>query len=109
MITAKQARILAEQSDETSLKYIQSEIDPKIRKAATMGMCQCEVLVDAQEAWITLQPDAKQVRVMQILREEPNFFKVDFKYYDDRYVPAGLADDDGKGPFYTNYGFLISW
>ena len=25
------------------------------------------------------------------------------------YVPRGMADDEGDGPEYTNYGFHIGW
>lgn len=27
----------------------------------------------------------------------------------ESYVPRGLADDDGDGPSYTNYGIRITW
>jgi len=29
--------------------------------------------------------------------------------YDDVYAPRGLADDDGDGPSYINYGIHIGW
>ena len=32
-----------------------------------------------------------------------------YMFYGDSYVPRGLADDDGNGTSYKNYGIMVKW
>ncbi len=107
MITAQEARERYEQSNARIAKYLEFEIQPIILKAIEGGKCQCTILIGAEPTYKTVQADPFQQKVMEELRNIG--YTTKFGSYGDKYVPRGLADDDGNGPSHMNYGFLIAW
>lgn len=107
MITAQKAREMYEKSNARVVKYLDCEIEPLILKAVEGGKCQCMIHIGATPTYQTVQADPFQQKVMEELRKIG--YKTKFGSYGDKYVPRGLADDEGNGPDHRNYGFEISW
>lgn len=108
MITAKEAKTLYDDSGAEVDAYLSTKIEPAIRKAATAGKRTMFHYLDAEEVWKTVNPTPLQIRIIDKLRELG--FHVAFGRDESHvYVPRGLADDEGNGPKYSNYGLTIGW
>ena len=72
----------------------------------SVDKAQLPTIPGAREAG-SVQPDATQARIIARLHD----FGLEASWYrdNDSYVPRGLADDDGQGPAYSNYGIQIGW
>lgn len=104
MITAKDAREIASQSD----AWLQTELrklEPDIKKSAELNKSPCTIHLGSVATWEVLQPTNAQVRVIDALKKLG--FTVKFEKYGASYVPRGLQDDDGNGPTHKNFGYII--
>ena len=106
MITAKEAIALYDASGAEADAMLKN-IEPKIVDAAKAGKRNVFFLIDASEVWKNIAPTPLQNQVMDKLYALG--YRVQFTRYGGSYVPAALADDDGKGPKYENFGFAIHW
>jgi hypothetical protein len=108
MITAKEAKELYDASGAEVDQYIQYKLDKAIRDAATQGKQSLFHFVDGFEVWKNVDPTPLQKRIIAKLKEL-GFHAVWHRDTTHVYVPAGLADDNGDGPKYSNYGIQIGW
>lgn len=110
MITAAQCLELHKQSD-AQIEKILNMIDPKVRSAAEGGMRSYSIM--EQGTWeclpISKSPEHSPFRTKLINQFQQLGFVAAYQKSGAPYVPAGLADDDGKGPLHTNWGITISW
>ena len=103
MICAQEAFSLYEQSGAVLKKFLEQEVEPKIKDAASRG--QRKIFVDLG-----------RIRIFDLCHVEAAIkelsslgYMVSFGKNGHPYVPRGLADDHGAGPTYINYGLHIGW
>lgn len=116
MITAKEALELTRVS-ETHIAKCMNVLDQNIREAAKDGIrvfrTSNTTAFGGESLGGSLGPCEKisvtpfQQRVIDALQK--NGFSARMEIYGERYVPRGLADDDGNGPIYQNYALTIRW
>lgn len=106
MINAKEARALYDQSGAEADKVL-AEIEPKVIAAAQAGKQSINFYIDSTEVYdrVILTPIYTQV----VEKLHQLGYQAGACRYGDAYIPPGLADDDGDGPKYQNYGLYISW
>lgn len=113
MITAIEAKALYAASGAEADALV-AKMEEPIRKACAAGNSWVFIFVDAMEnralptqAALAKAKTAIHDQAMVKLKELG--FSVRFCTYGDTYVPCGLADDEGNGPSYVNYGFMVGW
>ena len=106
MISAKEAKALYDASGAESDAML-ATLEPYIIAAAKEGKQHCFVLIGSEEAWKTIKVTPIQHQVCDKLNKLG--FRVSISKHGSGYVPRGLADDDGNGPKYENYGYCIGW
>lgn len=108
MLSAKEAREIVESSDVEVLKSLKM-FDEQIRyAAAAQGKKEYFYHMDAAEMYRGL-PLSKPLAVSVVAKLKTLGYGADYTFYGDSYIPRGLADDDGSGPEYTNYGIVVRW
>ena len=107
MLSAKEAREIVENSDVEVLKSLKM-FDEQIRYAAAQGKREYFYRMGAVEMFLGMTA-LKPLTVSVIAKLEALGYGVKYTFYGDSYVPRGLADDDGNGPEYTNYGIIVGW
>ena len=108
MITAAEAKTLYDQSGVEVDKYLHYKIEPEVKAAATSGNRTVFHFIGSRDVFTHPRPDPLQTRIIEKLRA----LGYTVQWLDsegESYVPRGLADDDGNGPSYTNYGIRITW
>ena len=106
MISAKDARVLYDQSGAEAEKFL-TQIEPLIVEAANTGKCNIFFHLGSEETSRAIKPTPLQSQVMDKLHALG--YRVQFFRQGETYVPRGLADDDGNGPMHSNFGFAIHW
>lgn len=118
MITAAEARQLVETSAAVVDKYVNA-FEQQIRQHCQQGTR----FVRASQVLTTTADYEKfsgSLGPFDQLKETPlqsavikEFIKLGYgakmEIYGDKYVPRGLADDDGHGPEHQNYSLTIRW
>lgn len=107
MITADETKTLYDQSGAEVDKYLHHKIEPEI-KAATSGNRTVFHFIGSRDVFTHPRPDPLQTRIIEKPRA-PGYAVQWLESEGESYVPRGLADDDGDGPSYTNYGIRITW
>ena len=109
MINAKEAKALYDKSGHEVANYIKNKVEPVVIKAATDGKRKVFIQLGATQFSSEMRADITSVHrgVALILKDQG--YVVSMEQDGASYVPRGLADDDGDGPEYTNYGFHIGW
>lgn len=109
MITAAEAKTLYDQSGVEVDKYLRNNIEIEIKVAASSGNRTVFHFIGTRDVdTCPPRPDPLQTRIIEKLRALG--YTVQWIDSDsESYVPLGLADDDGEGPSYTNYGIQIAW
>ena len=108
MISASEAKVLYDDSGVEVDKYLQYKIEPEVKAAATQGARKVFHHLGSRNVFTHPRPDPLQLCIIAKLQE----LGYAARWLDsegESYVPRGLADDDGNGPHYQNYGILISW
>ena len=109
MINAKEAKALYDKSGQEVADYLKHTVEPAVKKAATAGKRKVYIQLGATQFSSEMSEEITHVHrgVVEKLKELD--YVVSIAQDGESYVPRGLADDDGDGPSYTNYGFHISW
>jgi len=109
MINAKEAKALYDKSGQEVADYLKNTVEPAVIKAATAGKRKVFILVGSTQFEFEMRVKITSVHqgVALILKDQG--YVVSIEQDGASYVPRGLADDDGDGPAYTNYGFHIGW
>ena len=109
MINAKEAKALYDKSGQEVADYLKHTVEKEVTKAATAGKRKVFILVGSTQFEFEMRVKITSVHqgVVEALKELG--YVVSIGQDGESYVPRGLADDDGNGPEYTNYGFHIGW
>ena len=108
MITAKDAKALYDKSGEEVRSFLKNNLEKKITEAATAGNREYIHHIGAErDVYHAPQPSTVERGVLDELKKLG--YSVKYEKYGEEYVPRGLADDDGTGPMYRNYGIIIKW
>lgn len=107
MITAKDALELYEKSGAEVQSLLDQKIHPFVEDAATRGKRTCNVHIGSVELYRNMEPTATENAAVEKLKSMG--YTVWIAKYGESYVPRGLQNDDGDGPKYRNYGFIIGW
>ena len=109
MITAKEAKQLYDQSGAEVELFLKNEVEKRITDAAKGGKrfvfidLGCIRLYEHVEQKLTPLNRAVVERLVEL------GYRARVVLDGDKYVPRGLADDDGNGPKIQNYGIQIGW
>ena len=107
MLSAKEAIEIVNNSDAEVLKSLKM-FDEQVRYYSAKGERKYFYDMGSTEACLAL-PTLKPLAVSVMSRLKVLGYSVEYCFYGDSYVPRGLADDDGNGPSYKNYGILVRW
>lgn len=111
MITAREARLLSEESD-SKINFILSELEKEILKEAIKGSreykCYKHVEWGAHKKRYN-NPETTPVQSKLVERLADLGYQAKMCWDGDGYVPRGLANDDGGGDMHQNYVLIISW
>lgn len=107
MISAKEALELYNISLHTLQKYLYENFHSQIRQASMAGKREYKHNIGSTDSHFVPSVSNLEVKVIEELRKYG--YIVDLRFYGDSYVPRGLADDDGNGPIYKNYGIMVKW
>jgi hypothetical protein len=109
MITAKEAKELYDKSGQEVADYLKYTVEKEVIKAAEGGKRQATILLDNLEPFRHLDQVITPLQKAVVARLKELGYGAEIRLYGDKYVPRGLADDDGKGPSHQNYGIHINW
>jgi hypothetical protein len=111
MITAKQAYALFEPAGKEVNNYLKYTVEPKVTRAAETGNRNVTIFLGSIPVYeiqnLKRELDSLYVAASNKLKELG--YAVEIQVYGEKYCPSGLADDDGNGPQYMNYGLYIGW
>lgn len=107
MISAQDARTITEASGVEVEKYLNSVVEPAIKKAAALGARSVFVHVMSIPTYQGSEPDYKASGAIKTLLEFG--YRATWARDGEAYVPRGLADDDGNGVEHVNQGISIQW
>jgi len=107
MITAKEAKVLYDESGAEVQIFLTNKVGPEIKKAAAAGTRSYVAHTGSEELWRNVGPTPMIRATLAELKRLG--YAASFGKYGDEYVPRGLADDNGKGPAHQNYGITITW
>ena len=109
MITAAEAKALYDESGQEVDNFLKSAVEPLIVSSAKSGKRSTMMYLDTIESFHYLGNHVTPLhcRVADKLKELG--YTAEIRLYGDKYVPAGLRDDDGNGPLHQNYGIHIGW
>lgn len=109
MITAKEAKELYDQSGAEVEQFLKHEVEKRVTDAAKGG--KRFVFIDLGYVKQFEYLDRAITPLQQAVADKLKTlgYRADIKLDGDKYVPRGLADDDGNGPKIQNYGIQVSW
>lgn len=109
MITAKEAKELYDKSGQEVADYLKYTVEKEVVKAAEGGKRQVTIHLGSLEPFCYLDGVITPLQKAVEWKLKELGYRAEIKLYGDKYVPRGLADDDGNGPKHQNYGIQISW
>lgn len=109
MITANEAKKLYEKSGQEVEDFLTYNVEGEVIKAANGGKRQTCIHLGCLDIFSHLDQTITPLQKAVVDKLQGLSYSASIKQYGQRYVPRGLADDDGKGPLHQNYGIVISW
>lgn len=109
MISAKEAKILYDKSGQLVENYLKHYVEQEIINSANSGRRTVTIFLDTIENYKPLSLVITPLNYAVCERLKELGYNADITKFGDSYVPKGLADDNGDGPVYTNYGIVITW
>jgi hypothetical protein len=109
MINAKEAKSLYDKSGQEVEDYLKYTVEKEVVKAAEGGRRQTFIHLGSLELFRHLSQDITPLQKAVVEKLKELSYRAEIKHDGDRYVPRGLADDDGNGPSHQNYGIQIGW
>ena len=106
MITAQEAKALYDWTGAEIQDYLNKVLEKEIVRMAKSGKREYTHHIGA-EPYDPPKPTPVQQGVVDELKKLG--YTARYGVYGSSYVPRGLADDNGDGPMYQNYGILIRW
>lgn len=109
MIDASEAKELYDQSGAEVAGFLKGSVEPIVIEAARGGKRVAYVLLGSLGPYDHLDQVVTPVEKAVVEKLVALRYTAKILKYGESYVPSGLADDDGNGPFHTNYGIQIGW
>ena len=109
MINAKEAKALYDKSGQEVADYLKHTVEKEVTRAATAGKRKVYIHLGATRFSSEMTAKITPVHQGVVEKLKELGYVVSLAQDGASYVPPGLADDDGNGPSYTNYGFHIGW
>ena len=109
MITAKQAKELYDQSGAEVNEFLEYTVEPEVTKAANSGKREVRIHLGNLPTFHYTHTGITPLQHAVVAKLKELGYRANIEMYGERYVPRGLADDDGNGPEYENYGIQIGW
>ena len=109
MITAKEAKELYDKSGQEVAIYLKHTVEKEVVKAAEGGKRQVTIHLGAAGPFDHLHQLVTPLQKAVVERLKGLGYHAEIKLDGDRYVPRGLADDNGEGPSHQNYGIIVGW
>ena len=109
MINAKEAKALYDQSGQEVTDYLDHTVEKEVVKAAEGGKRYTIIYLGSKGPYEYLVQMITPLQQAVVEKLKDLGYSAEIKLYGDKYVPRGLADDDGNGPSHENYGIYISW
>lgn len=106
MITSQEAKSLYDKSGAEVQDYLTHNIEKEIIRRSQGGNRDYTLHLGAEQ-WSIPKLTPLLQGVMDELKRLG--YRVKYTSYGEKYVPRGLADDDGNGPEKQNYGIEINW
>jgi hypothetical protein len=109
MITAKEAKELYDQSGQEVEDFLKFNVEKEVVKSAEGGKRQVFIHLGSVKQFEYLDRTITPLQQAVADKLKTLGYRADIKLDGDKYVPRGLADDNGNGPTIQNYGIQISW
>ena len=109
MITAKEAKQLYDQSGAEVEQFLKSEVEKKVADAASRGKRFTFICLGTIGPYEYVEHKLTPLNWAVVERLAELGYHARVTLDGDKYVPRGLADDDGNGPSHQNYGIQIGW
>lgn len=109
MITAAEAKALYDATGVEVKQYMDIHILQKVKDSAMAGKRTCFVDIGSIGAYEYIDKKQHFVEYQVVVELKKLGYTASIGVSGDKYVPRGLADDDGAGPMYQNYGIHIGW
>lgn len=109
MITAKDAKQLYEDSGYEVEQFLTHQVETEVINAAKSGKRQIMIYLGTISPFEYVQNVTTPLHRAVVSRLKELGFHAEIQPYGNKYVPRGLADDDGTGPEHQNFGIHIGW
>ena len=109
MINAKEAKALYDKSGQEVADYLKHTVEPVVTRGANAGRRKVYIHLGATRFSSEMSNEITLVHRSVVEKLKELGYVVSIAQDGASYVPPGMADDDGHGPAYTNYGFHIGW
>ena len=109
MITAKQAKQFYDDSGYEVEQFLTHSVETEVMNAAKGGKRDVFIHLGSVNQFEYLDRTITPLQQAVADKLKTLGYRADIKLDGDKYVPRGLADDNGNGPTIQNYGIQISW
>lgn len=109
MITAKEAKQLYDESGAEVEQFLKNEVEKRVTDAAKGGKCYVFIHLGSVKQFEYLDRTITPLQQAVADKLKTLGYHARIRLDGDKYVPRGLADDNGNGPTIQNYGIQISW
>ena len=109
MITAQEAKQLYDESGHEVEQFLKQSVEQRVTYAAKGGKRQVFIDLGSVKQFEYLDRTVTPLQQAVADKLKTLGYRVEIKLDGDKYVPRGLADDNGNGPTIQNYGIQISW
>lgn len=109
MINAKQALELYDQSEAEVEHFLTYNVEKTVTYAAKDGKRSAFVLLGTAGPFDYVESQLTPLNRAVARKLRDLGYRTSFTLDGDKYIPPGLADEDGKGPLHQNYGIKIEW
>lgn len=109
MITAKEAKQLYDESGAEVEQFLKNSVEKPVTDAAKGGKRFVFICLGTVRLYEHAQDKLTPLNKAVLERLVELGYRARVVLDGDKYVPRGLADDDGNGPTVQNYGIQIGW
>ena len=109
MITAQEAKQLYDESGAEVEQFLKHSVEQNVSNAAKGGKCDVFIHLGSVKQFEYLDHTITPLQQAVADKLKTLGYRADIKLDGDKYVPRGLADDNGNGPTIQNYGIQIGW
>jgi hypothetical protein len=109
MITAKDAKQLYDESGHEVDQFLEHSVEANVINAAKGGRRHVFIHLGSLGSFEYLDRVVTPLHRAVVDKLLALGYRAKIETAGDKYVPRGLADDDGNGPMHQNYGIQIGW